>query len=127
MNISIFGLGYVGVVSAACLADRGHRITGVDVNETKVDMLHSGISPIVEKDLPELLSRAKEKGLISATTDAEKAIETTDISLVCVGTPSRANGSLNTSYIPSFMEMSTNDRIHVKWGNGKNNELSFQP
>ena len=99
MNISIFGLGYVGVVSAACLADRGHKITGVDVNETKVDMLHSGISPIVEKDLPELLFCAKEKGLISATTDAEKAIETTDISLVCVGTPSRANGSLNTSFI----------------------------
>jgi len=104
MNISIFGLGYVGVVSAGCLAARGHKIIGVDVNETKVDMLNKGIPPIIEKDLPELLSAAKEKGLICATTDACKAIETSELSLICVGTPSRENGSLNTRYIKNVCE-----------------------
>lgn len=99
MNISIFGLGYVGVVSAGCLASVGHKIIGVDVNETKVDMLNRGISPIIEKDLSALLSQGKQKGLISATTDSSKAIRDTEISLVCVGTPSRENGSLNTKYI----------------------------
>ncbi|MBI4652626.1 nucleotide sugar dehydrogenase [Candidatus Desantisbacteria bacterium] len=104
MNISIFGLGYVGVVSAGCLASRGHKIIGVDINENKVDMLNKGISPIIEKDLPELLSQAKEKGLLSATTDTANAINSSEISLICVGTPSRANGSLNTKYIENVCE-----------------------
>jgi GDP-mannose 6-dehydrogenase len=104
MNISIFGLGYVGVVSAGCLASIGHKIIGVDVNEDKVAMLNDGVSPIVEKDLPELLARGKEKGLISATIDTSKAIESTEISLICVGTPSRANGSLNTKHIENVCE-----------------------
>jgi len=99
MKISIFGLGYVGVVSAACLASRGHKIIGVDINADKIEMLNNGISPIVEKDLPGLLSVAKDDGLISATTDAEKATLDTDLSLICVGTPSRPNGSLNIKYI----------------------------
>lgn len=104
MNISIFGLGYVGVVSAGCLASRGHKIIGVDVNETKVDLLERGKSPIIEKDVPELLSQAKEKGLLCATTDASRAIRDTEISLISVGTPSRANGSLNTKYIEYVCE-----------------------
>ena len=104
MLISIFGLGYVGVVSAGCLASRGHKIVGVDVNETKVEMLNAGVSPIVEKHLPELLSLAKKKGLLSATTDAGYAIENTEMSLICVGTPSRANGSLNTQYLERICE-----------------------
>ena len=99
MKISIFGLGYVGVVSAGCLASRGHEIVGVDVNEPKVELLNTGVSPIVEKDLSKLLSQAKKKGLISATADAGYAIENTEISLICVGTPSRPNGSLNTKYL----------------------------
>lgn len=99
MNISIFGGGYVGVVSASCLASRGHNIIIVDVNKTKVDLLSKGLSPIVEKDLPELLYQARENGLLSATTDTFYAIINTDISLICVGTPSRANGSLNTQFI----------------------------
>lgn len=99
MKISIFGLGYVGVVSAGCLASRGHEIVGVDVNEPKVELLNAGVSPIVEKDLSKLLSQAKKKGLISATADAGYAIENTEISLICVGTPSRPNGSLNTKYL----------------------------
>ena len=104
MKISIFGLGYVGVVSAGCLASIGHEIIGVDVNETKVEMLNAGVSPIVEKDLPELLSQAKKKGLIVATTDAGYAIENTEISLICVGTPSRPNGSSNTKYLERICE-----------------------
>lgn len=99
MNISIFGLGYVGVVSAACLSSRGHNIIGVDVNETKVTMMCEGHSPIVEKDVPELLEAAKQAGTLTATTDTEKAIMESDLSIICVGTPSRANGSLNTEYI----------------------------
>ncbi len=104
MNISIFGLGYVGVVSTGCLASKGHKIIGVDVNEIKVEMLDKGISPIIEKDLSDLLSQAKQKGLISATTDSSKAIRDTEISLVCVGTPSRENGSLNTKFITHVCE-----------------------
>jgi len=104
MKISIFGLGYVGVVSAGCLASRGHEIIGVDVNEDKVTMLNDGVSPIVEKDLPELLAKGKEKGLIRAIIDSSEAIKNTEISLICVGTPSRANGSLNTKYLEHVCE-----------------------
>ncbi len=99
MDISVFGLGYVGVVSMACLASRGHRMIGVDVNSTKIDLINDGKCPIVEKDLPELLLLGKQKGLISATNSAEKAIAESVLSIICVGTPSRANGSLNTSYL----------------------------
>lgn len=104
MNISIFGLGYVGVVSAACLASMGNAIIGVDTNKTKVDMMNDGISPIVEKDLPDLLAQAKAKKLISATTDADIAINKSELSIICVGTPSRANGSLNTAYLENVCE-----------------------
>ena len=99
MNISIFGLGYVGVVTAGCLASMGHRVTGVDINEVKVQMLSDGISPIIEKDLPELLENNRKKGLIQATTDTRQAILETEMSIICVGTPSRSNGCLDTRYI----------------------------
>ena len=99
MKISIFGLGYVGVVSAVCLAKQGHTIIGVDVNSDKVDMLNSGHSPIVEKDVPELLKEAIGAGRLRASADSRDAVFLTDISLVCVGTPSRANGSLDTCYV----------------------------
>lgn len=99
MDISVFGLGYVGVVSMACLASRGHRMIGVDVNQTKIDLINDGKCPIVEKGLPELLSLGKQKGLISATNLAEEAISKSMLSIICVGTPSRANGSLNTRYL----------------------------
>lgn len=101
MNISIFGLGYVGIVTAACLSKNGNRVIGVDVNKGKVDLLNEGVSPIVEKDLSELLEEGKGKKLISATTDAYNAIKASELSIICVGTPSRANGSLNTTYIES--------------------------
>ncbi|MCP4266939.1 MAG: nucleotide sugar dehydrogenase [Candidatus Brocadiaceae bacterium] len=118
MKISIFGLGYVGIVSAGCFASRGHKIIGVDVNETKVDMLNRGLSPIVEKDLPALLSDGKRRGLISATTDTSEAIRSSDMSLICVGTPSRSNGSLNTKCLETVCEqlgktLKIKDREHI--------------
>jgi GDP-mannose 6-dehydrogenase len=99
MNISIFGLGYVGTVCAACFTKQGHKVIGVDPNSTKVELLSSGRSPIVEKMVGELVSEGMEKGLITATTDGREAVWNSDISLVCVGTPSRANGSLDYRFV----------------------------
>lgn len=104
MKISIFGLGYVGVVSAGCFMSRGHKVIGVDVNPGKVDMMKNGISPIVEKGLQELLTEGKNKKLLEATSETLYAIRNTDVSLICVGTPSRANGSLNTMHIQHVCE-----------------------
>lgn len=101
MNISIFGLGYVGVVSAACLAQRGHRIIGVDVNREKADLIDSGRSPVTEEGVPDLLAAAHREGLLSATTDAAIALSVSEMAFICIGTPSRANGSLDTRYIVS--------------------------
>ncbi|MEZ8144202.1 nucleotide sugar dehydrogenase [Enterovibrio sp. FF113] len=99
MNISIFGMGYVGAVCSACLAKRGNKIVGVDISQQKVSMIASGKSPIVEEGLNELLSDGVKKGFISATTDYRDAIKNTDISMVCVPTPSMKNGNLNTDFI----------------------------
>ncbi len=104
MNISIFGLGYVGSVSAGCLSSMGHKVIGVDVNPLKVEMMNSGVSPIIEKDLQELLAYGKSKGLISATVDVNKAIADSEVSFICVGTPSRSNGSLDTRFLESVCE-----------------------
>jgi GDP-mannose 6-dehydrogenase len=104
MRISIFGLGYVGTVSAGCLADDGHTVIGVDPNYTKSDLINKGVSPIVEEGLEELIKRARENQLLSATNDAESAIQQTELSLVCVGTPSQANGNLDLKYVISVCE-----------------------
>jgi len=104
MRISIFGLGYVGCVSAGCLTRSGHEVVGVDVNETKVDMLAKGRAPVVEKDLDALLDEAVRAGKLSATTDAAAAVGSTELSLVCVGTPSNANASLNLDYVARVCE-----------------------
>ena len=107
MKISVFGLGYVGCISAACLAKEGHDVIGVDVNQMKVDMLQDGKSPIVEKDINEILdevlrlSAQSGKGSLKTTTNATDAVKNTDLSLICVGTPSRPNGSLSLEYIKS--------------------------
>ncbi len=103
-SISIFGLGYVGAVSAACFADYGHRVVGVDVNPAKVEMIQEGHSPIVEKGLEELLRKGVYEGRISATTDTKAAVLESDVSLICVGTPSQANGSLDLSYVKRVCE-----------------------
>ena len=98
-SISLFGLGYVGTVSAACFAHKGHKVVGVDVSRDKVDMLGSGKSPIVEARVSELIAEAHGAGLLTATTDPRTAVMQTDISFVCVGTPSLRTGKLDLSHI----------------------------
>lgn len=98
-RIGIFGLGYVGAVSAAALAERGHEVIGVDTNPTKVQMINSGRSPVIEQDLDDLLWRGRDAGRIRATPSVDEAVAATDVSLICVGTPSNANGSLDMTQI----------------------------
>ena len=95
MNISLFGLGYVGCVSAACFAKAGHQVWGVDINRDKVAMFNAGKSPIVEKDIEEMLMAGRRGGYLQATVDPLEAVRQTEVSLVCVGTPSNTNGSLS--------------------------------
>jgi GDP-mannose 6-dehydrogenase len=95
LKISIFGLGYVGSVSLGCLARNGHEIIGVDVNQTKVDFINRGKSPVVENGLDQIIAEQRAKGAVSATTDADAAIQQTEVSFVCVGTPSTSQGHLN--------------------------------
>ena len=99
MRLSIFGLGYVGCVSAACLADAGNEVIGVDVNPTKVDIINAGKSPIVEAGLDELIAKVVTSGALLATTDSNRAVMESDLSLVCVGTPSNQNGSLHLRHV----------------------------
>ncbi len=104
MKVSVFGLGYVGSVSAASFAADGHTVVGVDVNPTKVQSLNEGRSPIVEKGLDELIRDAVANGSLRATTDTSEAIAASELSLVCVGTPSRRNGSLDLTYLERVCE-----------------------
>ncbi|MBA7503921.1 GDP-mannose 6-dehydrogenase [subsurface metagenome] len=99
MNISVFGLGYVGCVSAACLAENGHKVMGVDINQNKVDIINSGKSPVVEKDINGIIKEVVTTKKLIATTDVGKAVENSEISMICVGTPSNDNGSLNLNYV----------------------------
>jgi len=99
MKISILGMGYVGAVCSACLSKNGHEVIGVDIDKTKVDILNEGRSPIIEKDLEETISFGVGNGSLSATTNSIQAVQETSISIICVGTPSNANGSLNLDYI----------------------------
>ena len=99
MKLSVFGLGYVGCVSAACLADAGNEVIGVDVNPTKVEIINAGKSPIIEHGINELIAQVVEAGRLSAITDSARAIRESDLSLVCVGTPSNQNGSLHLRHV----------------------------
>ncbi len=103
MNIAIFGLGYVGSVSAACLAAAGHRVTGVDLDPNKLALLRSGKAPVSEPGLDDLLGRMIAAGRVTVTDDAAAAVRAADVSLVCVATPSRANGSLDSTYLERVM------------------------
>jgi len=103
-SISIFGLGYVGSVTAACLVAQGHKVVGVDSNAGKVEMLDSGRSPILEPHLDELVTQGKQSGLLSATTNIHQAIADTDISFISVGTPSLRNGKLDLRAIERVCE-----------------------
>ncbi len=104
MNVSVFGLGYVGSVSAATFASDGHTVVGVDVNPAKVAMLNAGQSPIVEPGLGELIESTVAAGRLRATTSTDEAVEATSVSLVSVSTPSRKNGSLDLSYLTRVCE-----------------------
>jgi len=118
MKISIFGLGYVGSVSAACFARDGHQVIGVDVNPLKVEIINDGRSPIVEPHLNELMRDAVQAGRLRATTDAAEAVAASDVSLVCVGTPGNMNGSLDLTHIKNSCKqigvaLASIDRHHV--------------
>src|SRR6266566_1275191 len=104
MKLSVFGIGYVGCVSAACFAKAGHDVIGVDLNPTKVEIINSGKSPIVETGIEELISETVSAGRLRATTAPAEAIMNSDVSLVCVGTPSNANGSLDLDHVKSVCE-----------------------
>ena len=92
MKVAVFGLGYVGSVTAACLAANGHDVWGVDVDTAKVDPITQGRSPVVEPGLEELIAKAVAVGSLHATTDPREALDGADVSLVCVGTPSSPSG-----------------------------------
>ena len=104
MRISIFGLGYVGSVSAACLSNDGHQVIGVDPLDVKVSMINKGISPIIEKDIDKIIDSAVRAGNLTATQDSEEAIAASDISFICVGTPSQLNGNLDLKYVRRVCE-----------------------
>lgn len=99
MKISIFGLGYVGCVSMGCLANNGHRVIGVDVMPAKVQLINQGRPTIIEKDIDRLIAESWKNGRATATTDYREAVLETDVSIICVGTPSSTNGHLNLNAI----------------------------
>lgn len=118
MRISIMGMGYVGAVSAGCLASDGHTVLGVDPHSTKVDLINQGVAPIVEKDIGEIIRSQVAVGNLTATLDAVRAVRDTDMSLICVGTPSQLNGSLDLRFVRKVCEeigtaLKSKDAFHV--------------
>ena len=99
MKVAVFGLGYVGTVTAAGLAARGHEVVGIDVDPLKVDAVAQGRSPVVEPGIASAIAEGVSAGRLRATQDAAVALERADVSLLCVGTPSAANGDTDLSYI----------------------------
>ncbi len=104
MKISIFGLGYVGAVSLACLSRDGHDVIGVDIDRTKLDLIMAGKTPVVEEGMVDLMAQVATSGKVTVTTDAQAAVLDSEISLVCVGTPSAANGSQDQGAILRLAE-----------------------
>jgi len=104
MKVSIFGLGYVGAVSAGCLAKSGHQVIGVDTQESKVDHINRGESPIIEEGIGELMTEVVRSGKLRATRSALEAVSVSELSIVCVGTPSAPNGKLDLSYLASVCQ-----------------------
>ena len=118
MRLSVFGLGYVGCVSSACFSECGHEVIGVDTNALKVQIINEGRSPVVEPGVEDLIGRAVKDKQLRATTDATDAVHNSDVSLVCVGTPGQANGSLDLSYVKGACKqigvaLETKNRFHV--------------
>ncbi len=104
MKISIFGLGYVGAVSLGCLARDGHDVTGVDIDQVKLDLISSGKTPIIEDGMADLMANVASSGRVTVTQDVEEAIQNTEISFICVGTPSASNGSQDQSALLRLSE-----------------------
>ena len=118
MNISIFGLGYVGCVGAACCAKMGHHVIGNDISENKVNLINQGRPTIIEAEVADLIKDAHEKGLLEATMDYHYAVHNSEISFIVVGTPSSREGHLNLEYIYSVAHqigaaMKDKDRFHI--------------
>jgi len=118
LRVSIFGMGYVGCVTAACLAEDGHRVTGVDVSPAKLEALGAGVSPVDEPGLGDIIRRTTEEQKLRVTDDPRDAIANTDISFVCVGTPSAENGSLNLDYVIRVCEeigraLAAKENVHL--------------
>ena len=103
-RISIFGLGYVGAVSMACLARDGHQVIGVDIDPVKLDLIRSDKSPILEEGIQELMRDVVQSGRVTVTRDAAQALRDSELSFVCVGTPSAANGSQDLTFILRLAE-----------------------
>src|SRR6478735_9313357 len=99
MRIIVLGLGYVGTITAAGLASKGHDVVGIDVDESKVDGIQRGLSPVVEPGIADLVAEGVASGRLRATTDFGSALDGADVSLVCVGTPSTSRGSTDLSYL----------------------------
>ena len=104
MKLSVWGLGYVGTVSAGCLAQEGHEVIGVDSETRKVDLINAGKSPIIEKDIGRIIEQQVAAGRLSAMTDAAAAVQQTDLFLICVGTPSSSNGDIELKYVRQVCE-----------------------
>ena len=104
MKISIFGMGYVGTVSAGCLAKEGHEIIGVDPNQIKVDLINQGNTPVIEQDIGEIISAAVASQKLRATVNVNEAVINTEMSLICVGTPSQNNGNLDLKFVQTVCE-----------------------
>src|SRR5207237_2715768 len=104
MKISVLGLGYVGAVSAACLARDGHEVIGVDPERTKVELINAGKTPIIEKDAGPIIATQVAAGKLRASTQLTHAVRHTDLSLVCVGTPSLPNGGIDLKYVRRVFE-----------------------
>ena len=99
MRISLLGLGYVGTVTAACLAAMGHDVIGVEINQRKLDTLRSGRAPVIEPGLDQLVAESTESGRLEVTDDVFDAVGRSDLTMVCVGTPNRPNGSLDLTAV----------------------------
>jgi GDP-mannose 6-dehydrogenase len=104
MRVSVLGLGYVGAVSAGCLAEEGHVVIGVDPEVRKVELINAGKTPIIEKDIGQMIERQVAARRLSASTDVAAAVLQTDLLLICVGTPSRGNGDIDLKYVERVCE-----------------------
>jgi GDP-mannose 6-dehydrogenase len=104
MEISVFGLGYVGCVSLGCLAQDGHNVIGVDINKEKVNLINQGKPTIIEKSIDKIIEDQYKNGRVKATDNYKEAVLATDISIICVGTPSTEQGHLNLEHIHNVGE-----------------------